>query len=261
MSETNFYFVNGYCIEDKTMPQSDSEDKVYSFIVDYINCHGYAPVYRDICKGVGINSTSAVLSRLISLVDRGLISLSGASRGITLGGGTRKNIHRPVYKCQPFERKKCVKCGKIAVASEFVKDKRALGGYSPRCKSCERKRYHERKENTPKTLTCTDCNQTKRSYEFSKYGRSKTGYATKCKACLRKKYLKTKNTPGILARQAVRNAVRNGTLKNPKTMQCSGTGCPNIATSYHHSKGYDPANWLEVTPLCDACHGKEHRST
>ena len=41
--------------------------EVYDYIVDYMLKHQYAPSVRDICKGVGLKSTSSVYAHLDAL--------------------------------------------------------------------------------------------------------------------------------------------------------------------------------------------------
>ena len=53
------------------------DDKVYRFIIDYINEYGYAPTVRDICKGCNIKSTATPYQIINRLVERGLIKKTG----------------------------------------------------------------------------------------------------------------------------------------------------------------------------------------
>ena len=70
----------------KTGPPKRQMD-VYNFIVAYITKNMYSPSVRDICKAIGINSTSAVWVHLEALKRWGLIDYQPAqSRTITLQG-------------------------------------------------------------------------------------------------------------------------------------------------------------------------------
>ena len=63
----------------------ETSDRVFNFIVDYIDQNGYAPSVRDICEGVGIRSTSTVHAHLKRLEQDGRLSYeSGKRRAITL---------------------------------------------------------------------------------------------------------------------------------------------------------------------------------
>ena len=54
----------------------DNREKVYKYIVDYMTENQYAPSIREICKGVGLKSTSSVHMYLMSLKKAGLIDFS-----------------------------------------------------------------------------------------------------------------------------------------------------------------------------------------
>lgn len=58
----------------------ETQDMVYSYIVDYIIENAYSPSIRDICEGVGLKSTSTVHSHLKRLSDEGLIELQEGKR-------------------------------------------------------------------------------------------------------------------------------------------------------------------------------------
>lgn len=47
--------------------------EIYDYIVEYMVEHQYAPAVRDICKGVGLKSTSSVYEHLEKLKRYGLI--------------------------------------------------------------------------------------------------------------------------------------------------------------------------------------------
>lgn len=55
----------------------------------------------------------------------------------------------------------------------------------------------------------------------------------------------------IAARHAVRQAIKDGQLPHPDSLQCS---CGEPAKQYHHHKGYAPEHWLDVIPVCRKCH-------
>ena len=61
------------------------EEQVYNFIKSFIEVDGYAPSVRDICHGVGIQSTSTIHHLLHTLETKGYIALAdGKSRAIRL---------------------------------------------------------------------------------------------------------------------------------------------------------------------------------
>ena len=55
-------------------------DKVYEYIIEYIELNTYAPSVRDICQGVGLRSTSTAYSHLKRLVDDGRIEMDAGKR-------------------------------------------------------------------------------------------------------------------------------------------------------------------------------------
>ena len=61
----------------------------------------------------------------------------------------------------------------------------------------------------------------------------------------------TLHSQRIKARSAVNNAIKDGKLPRPDTLQCS---CSEPAKHYHHHKGYEPEHWIDVIPICVKCH-------
>ena len=57
-----------------------SKDKVYEYIIKYMEEHQYSPSVRDICEGVGLRSTSTVYTHLIDLEVQGKIKMDGVRR-------------------------------------------------------------------------------------------------------------------------------------------------------------------------------------
>lgn len=55
------------------MRRLNNDDKVYQFIMKFINDNGYAPTVRDICKGCDIKSTATPYQIMNRLVERGLL--------------------------------------------------------------------------------------------------------------------------------------------------------------------------------------------
>lgn len=54
-----------------------SKDRVYNYIIDYMEKHQYSPSIREICEGVGLKSTSTVYTHLINLEIEGKIKFNG----------------------------------------------------------------------------------------------------------------------------------------------------------------------------------------
>ncbi len=53
----------------------ESRKKIYNFLIKYITENGYAPSVREICKAVGLNSTSTVYHHLLVLEGMGKIEM------------------------------------------------------------------------------------------------------------------------------------------------------------------------------------------
>ena len=55
---------------------NEKTDKVYKFVVDYIEANGFPPSIREICAKVGIKSTATAYSYVDKLKERGLLGKS-----------------------------------------------------------------------------------------------------------------------------------------------------------------------------------------
>ena len=64
---------------------SEKQEQILAFVNDYIKENGYPPAIREICKGVGLSSTSTVHAHLNNLMQNGLIKKDNSkSRGIKI---------------------------------------------------------------------------------------------------------------------------------------------------------------------------------
>lgn len=99
---------------------------VYEFIVEYIDMNGFPPSVRDICKGVGIKSTSTVHNHLRRLVESGKIEMKE---------GKRRAISVPALEMQ--RDRKVPLLGKVTagvpiLAVQNIEDELAVpAGYFP----------------------------------------------------------------------------------------------------------------------------------
>lgn len=114
------------------------------------------------------------------------------------------------------------------------------------------------------TKVCTLCKRAKPLSGF--YVIKKTGKPMPaCKECVkanRRAYGKTKrakinrakrraipeNRQKKRSRDAVKCAWSRGEIPHPTECACVICGAP--ATHYHHHKGYERENWLDVVPMC-----------
>ena len=65
------------------------KQKIYDYIVDYIQEHGYPPTVREIGAGVGLKSTSSVYYHLQKMLDLGMLETDAeesAPRAIRVPG-------------------------------------------------------------------------------------------------------------------------------------------------------------------------------
>ncbi len=95
------------------MKRIDNDDKVYRFITDFINAHGYAPTVREICKGCGIKSTATPYQIMNRLAERGLIKKTGnRNRAVSIANqGPTVNVPligtvaagEPIFASENFE--------------------------------------------------------------------------------------------------------------------------------------------------------------
>ena len=71
----------------------NTKEKIYQFIVKYISDVGYAPTMREICKAVGLKSTSSVYAHLVRLETEGRIKTKAYSpRAIKVIGYEYKKV-------------------------------------------------------------------------------------------------------------------------------------------------------------------------
>lgn len=139
----------------------------------------------------------------------------------------------------------------------------------PRCKNvypATSEYFHKRSKNKPALETrCKTCkNASNREYNKSPAGKVSMNNAGKryrmgdhWKEIRREKearyYIKSHDKKR--ARATVTEAVRKGQLPAVASLAC--VLCGELAQEYHHHS-YEREYWLDVIPLCKACHRKVH---
>lgn len=144
----------------------------------------------------------------------------------------------------------CTYKGQPQPIDNFYKNAHSLGGFHSNCKDCKnrhvRARYHSDPEVKAAVLTKT------KAYRQSERG----------KEVMKKSYQKhaQSHPERVKARIAVRGKVVNiktgNGLPHPTELNCAE--CGKQAQEYHHHNGYDKEHWLDVIPLCAACHTSVH---
>lgn len=80
------------------MKENDNKIKILKFINDFVLKHGYAPSVREICKKMGLTSTSTVFYHLKKLEDEGLINRDyGKNRAIKVNIQTSENSNKNLF--------------------------------------------------------------------------------------------------------------------------------------------------------------------
>ncbi len=93
-------------------------DKVYYFIKDYYVKYGYSPSVRDICKGIGIKSTSTVHNHLNRLQNEGRITYSDGKRRAIVIPDLDNRLEKNIFRAAPLIGK--VTAGKPILATENI---------------------------------------------------------------------------------------------------------------------------------------------
>ncbi len=74
-----------------------TRQRVYDFVCEYLDCHGYAPSVREICLGVNLKSPSSAFGHLRHLAEEGRIEFNpGQKRSISLPGRAKPSVRIPV---------------------------------------------------------------------------------------------------------------------------------------------------------------------
>jgi len=147
--------------------------------------------------------------------------------------------------------KKCKKCSEIKDVNEFSMDGTRKDGRDPYCKKCKKESNDDRRKKYHESILKVEAERRKRRHEKILIENQRYSKTSKGKEA-RKRYYEN-NPQKRAARNAVSVAVRSGKLPNIKTLTCSVCK-KSTAKQYHHHKGYDEKNWLDVIPVCSVCH-------
>lgn len=135
--------------------------------------------------------------------------------------------------------KKCFKCGRIKDINEFYKHSKMVDGHLGKCKECAKKDVSENRSKNIERI---------RAYDKQ---RAKLPHRRKLLAKIGKEYRK-KYPLRYATNTILRNAVRGGKIKKPKSCSICGT---ETRIYGHHEDYYKP---LDVIWVCQICHKKLH---
>jgi hypothetical protein len=161
-----------------------------------------------------------------------------------------------------IQTKRCTKCKRIKPLADFYRDKIKSDGHTSRCKICTVNRIKAFRKTPVGKLYSRNISSKYRQNNREKFKTSQLRYrhSEKGRAYLRKErfFLKIFHPNRYAARKTVARAVEHGRLQPAKTKKCSC--CNQKAEEYHHHKGYEESNWLDVIPVCKKCHRYLHNS-
>lgn len=165
------------------------------------------------------------------------------------------------------QMKQCGHCEEWKPETEFNKNRAKPDGLQGYCRKCQRasgRKYaaSEKGRETRQTYLATPEGKEMRRKTQARYNRShknkrcqrRYNRSEKGKAKTRRadRRMKAKYPARYKARKAVNHAVENGDLPAIATRHCAK--CGDQAKEYHHHKGYSKEHWLDVIPVCYACH-------
>jgi len=166
--------------------------------------------------------------------------------------GLKSHTVRGFYEVSAM--KKCSKCGKEKLMSEFHKDKSYSCGIKARCKKCvnaDAKDYADRNPELKKARSCVyyENNKKKINKRASEYRRTAVG--RKVKSVSNKKRL-DRFPKQARANRLINLEIKNGRVARPNTCSiCS----KKRKTQAHHCDYSKP---LEVAFMCTYCHASWH---
>ena len=162
-------------------------------------------------------------------------------------------------------QKRCTRCHMVKDMDKFYRDRYTKDGRRRWCNVCEAEYSRTTASKAAqRKYDQTDAGKAARR----KYEQSAAGKASSRRRCA--KYRKTeagkisskqsealrkqRHPEKVKARKRVFSAVRTGNMLHVSTQECAH--CRKRAEHYHHPDYSEP---LDVVPLCEKCHKKEHR--
>jgi hypothetical protein len=193
--------------------------------------------------------------------------------------------------------KRCTACKKEKTNNEYHKDKYRPDGLTQQCKECRKQakiRYYQipgsreksrqyskkhYKENREARMEYDRIRRQnpevqKREKENSRKHRRTPEHRQKDREVKRKlakdpnykqkrkeydRYRRETQYLKVRAREVVRKAVYRKKIPPASDLACDWSGCQKQANEYHHYKGYERENWMDIQPLCYEHHGLIHQ--
>lgn len=159
--------------------------------------------------------------------------------------------------------KKCAGCNQVKDFSEFGRDKGRKDGLNVYCRICVNAISKKWSQDNPdkRRASVNKWNQSHVEQNRIKVKNWYRQHPEKSNQWIKKHpeerieithRHRAKYPEKYKARSTVNNAILTGKLPCANTLTC--TQCGNQASEYHHHNGYDSDHWLDVIPLCKACH-------
>lgn len=177
-----------------------------------------------------------------------------------------RNSQRGIFiEVANMRTRQCTTCKETKSFSDFSNNIRNREGKCTRCKSCDviaTKAYRSRPEvKAARQARLSKYRKTDRHKEtVAVYEKKRSAWRkTEEGRAVRRNRLKEyrlANKEKDRARVEVARNVKAGKMSRVTSLQCER--CGKQAQEYHHHKGYDKCNWLDVIPLCCECHKECH---
>lgn len=164
------------------------------------------------------------------------------------------------------QTKHCPRCSQDKPMTEFGRNRSRPDGLQSWCKKCTRAYMADYRDKANYRASVREYDRSpKGRAAHRRYNHSAAGRASKQRAA--KRYYQSakgkacdqrriaRHPERVKARSAVSSAIVAGTLPKAESILCTDCGQP--ASEYHHDS-YAQEHWLDVVPLCKACHVKRH---
>lgn len=138
------------------------------------------------------------------------------------------------------DSRECVRCHRTLPLTDFVRSKLHEGGYRNYCRACNALYFREHYDKNKAKIQAR--NEAYRLTHKARRNLTTRTYYYKTPLEVRQ------------ARHAASNAVRAGKITPEPCAKCGDS-----KTDFHHSNGYDEANWFIGEWLCRPHHAQTHK--